>query len=201
MELDDLKNIWQEENNRLANKIKLNQNLLLKMNMDTIADEFNQMVRKSLLGRNMALIYCLISMGLAILLIEEIAYSLPAMVGGLAMLWSFASHLIIEKPDYNGSLVQWQKTICSFRIHTAAHAKYDIIISVVWMLTFIPIFLHYVFNISIYNDFKSFSPYFLISVVVQIIIIVLSRKVYKEYDQKLKNAEAALAELIAFEKK
>ena len=201
MELDELKNIWKEEDKHLNSKIKLDENLLIKMNMDNTTGEFNKILHLSLLGRNMALIYCLISIGMAILIIEEIEFSLPAIVGGLAMLGSFVSHLSIEKPNYMGSLVQLQKTICKFRIHTAAHAKYDMAIVVLWMLTFYPIFFRYIFNKSIYSDLKSLSILCLILVVVLTVIIALSRKMYKENDQKLKNAESYLAKLIEFEKK
>ncbi len=82
----------------------------------------------------------------------------------------------------------------------AANAKYDISIVALWLLTLAPICLKYMYNISIYTDLKVLSIFCLISVVVLTLITALSRKTYKENDQKLKNAEAYLAELIEFEK-
>ena len=200
MELDEFKNTWQEEDKNLESKIKLNENLLNKMNVENTTGEFDKMLSIALLGRNMALIYCFISIAMALLMMEEMAYSLPAIVGGLAMLGSFVSHLSLEKPNYKLSLVQLQKTIYKFRIHTAANAKYDMAIVALWLLTLAPICLKYSYNISLYSDLKALSIFCLISVVVLTLIIALSRKTYKENDQKLKNAEAYLAELIAFEK-
>jgi len=199
MELDELKNIWKEEDKNLDSKIKLNENLLIKINMENTTGEFNKILSISLLGRNMALIYCFISIVMAILMIEEIGYSLPAILGGLAMLWSFISHLSIEKPNYKDSVVQLQKTICNFRIHMAANAKYDISVVALWLLTLAPIYLKYFYNISLYNNLKALFIFCLISAVVLTLMITLSRKMYKEYDQKLKNAEANLSELIVFE--
>jgi len=200
MELDELKNIWKEEDKNLDSKIKLNENLLIKMNMENTTGEFKKLLSQSLLGRNLALVYCFISIVMAILMIEEIAYSIPAILGGLAMLWSFISHLSIEKPNHKVSIVQLQKTICNFRVHMAANAKYDMAIVALWLLTLAPICLKYVYNISLYSDLKALSIFCLISVVVLTLIIAFSRKTYKEYDQKLKNAAANLSELIEFEK-
>src|SRR5699024_9861702 len=123
-----------------------------------------------------------------------------AILGGLAMLWSFISHLAIEKPNYTDSLVQLQKTICNFRIHMAANAKYDIAIVAFWLLTLAPIYLKLVYKISLYTNLKALSIFILIAAVVLTLMIAVSRKTYKKYDQKLKNSEAYLAKLIQFEK-
>ena len=199
MEFDELKNIWKEEDKNLNSKIKLNENLLIKMNMENTTGEFNKIFKISVLGRNTALVYCFISIIMATLIIEEIAYSLPAIIGGLAMLGSFLSHLSIEKPNYMDSLIQLQKTIRSFRIHTAAHAKYDIFIVILWFFTLAPVHLKYFYNVSLYSDHKTLAIFCLISFVFLTLITALSLKTYKENDQKLKNAEAYLAELIEFE--
>lgn len=200
MDLDEFKNTWQEEDKNLDNKINLNENLLLKMNMENITGEFNKIYNVSVLGRNMALVYGIVSIVFAILMIEELVYSLPAIVGGFAMLGSFISHLGIEKPNYTVSLVQLQKTICQFRIHTANNAKYDMGIVALWLLTLAPVYLKYILNLSVYNDPKAFSVFALIAVVVITLMVALSRKMYKENDQKLRNSEAYLAQLIQFEK-
>ena len=199
MNLDELKNTWKEEDKNLERNIQLNENLLLTMNLENTTGAFNKLLNKSLIGRNLALLYCIISIGTAILIIEEIAYSLPAILGGLAMLWSFVSHLSIEKPNYTVSLVQLQKTICNFRIHMAANAKYDIAIVAFWLVTLAPIYLKYVYNISLYTNLKALSIFFLISVVALTVMTAVSRKTYKKYDQILKNSEAYLTKLIEFE--
>lgn len=169
--------------------------------MKNTTGAFYQMLGQSRLGRNLALLYCLISVVVAILIIEEPAYSVPAILGGLAMLWSFISHLPIEKPDHTMSLVQLQKAICNFRMHTAAHAKYDISIVALWLLTLAPICLKYTHNISLYSDPKALSVFGVISVVVLAFMVASSRKTYKANDLKLRNTEAYLAELIEFEKR
>lgn len=199
MEFDELKNLWRAEDKNLDNKIKLNEKLLLKMNMENATGEIDKIISTSLIGRNMALVYCFVSTGMAIFMIEAIEYSVPAILGGLAMLWSFISHLSIEKPDYKNPIVEIQKTICTFRVHSAANAKYDILISTLWLLTFAPIFLKIVSNVSLYNDHKALAIFCLVAGITLTLMAVLSRKLYAENDRSLKKAESYLAELIEFE--
>lgn len=199
MELDELKNLWRAEDKNLNDKIILNEKLLLKMNMENATGEVDKIIETSMAGRNMALVYCFISTGMAIFMIEAIAYSIPAIVGGLAMLWSFVSHLSIKKLDYKNPIVQIQKAICTFRAHTAANAKYDILVVALWILTIVPIILKVVFNMSVYNDHKGLAIFYLIAGIPLALIIVLSRKLYAENDRSLKKAESYLAALIEFE--
>jgi len=201
MELDELKNLWQAEDKNLDSRITLNKAQLMKMNMENATGGINKIINISLLGRNMALIYCFISTGMAIFMIDAIEYSLPAIFGGLAMLWSFISHLSIEKLDYNDSIVQLQKTICKFRIHLAANAKYDIFIVALWFLSIVPIFIKIIYNVSLYNSHKALAIFCLVACVALALMIALSRKAYTEYDRTLKKSEAHLSELIEFETK
>jgi hypothetical protein len=200
MELDELKDIWQTEDKNLDSKIRLNEKHLLKMNLDNATGEIDKIISISLIGRNMALVYCFVSTGMAIFMIETIEYSIPTIFGALAMLWSFISHLPIKKLDYKDSIVQLQKTICTFSVHTAANAKYDILIVALWFLTIVPICLKIVSDVSLYNDRKALAIFCLVAGITLTLMTALSRKLYAEYDRTLKKSEAYLAELINFEK-
>ncbi|RYE55359.1 MAG: hypothetical protein EOP48_10400 [Sphingobacteriales bacterium] len=200
MELDELKNLWKAEDSELERKIKLNEEHLMKMNMDKNIGEISNIVRIALFGRNMALIYCFISIGMAVSMIEAIEYSIPAVLGALAMLWSFISHLSIETPNYNDSIVQLQKSICAFRIHLATNAKYDVLVVALWILSGTPIYLKLAFNISLYTNNQALAIFCLLAGIALTLMMALSNKIYKKHDKALKKAEANLAELIKFEK-
>ena len=200
MELEELKNIWQMEDKHLDSRIKLNEKQLMKMNMDDATGEIDKIMNTALLGRNMALIYCFIAIGMAVFMIEEIGYSIPAILGGLAMLWSFISHLSIEKLNYKDSVVQLQKSVCAFRIHMASNAKYDILIVGFWFLTITPVFLKVSYDISLYSNYKAQIIFCLVGGIVLTLMGALSRKLYIKYDGILRKSEAYLAELIELEK-
>jgi hypothetical protein len=199
MELDELKNLWKAEDKNLESRLKLNETHLQKMDIENATGEIDKIIRISLVGRNMALVYCFISIAMAIFMIKAIEYSIPAILGGGAMVWSFISHLSIRKLDYNNSIVQLQKSICTFRVHAAANAKYDILIVALWLLTIAPIFLKVVYDISLYNDHKALAIFCLVAGIILTVMTISSRKLYSEYDRSLKKSEAYLTELMKFE--
>jgi hypothetical protein len=201
MELDNLKEIWQEESKGLEARIAVNESIIRKMNLDKTIGEFDVLVKRSLLGRNLALVYCLISVVLAAMAYDDLAYSLPTLLAGGAMLWSFISHLAITRPAYDKiSVVALQKQICAFRIHTASNAVYDIAIVSCWLVTLLPLMLKVTLDVAIYSNAGNTLLFFGLSFVVIVLIAALSRSAYGEYNQKLKEAEAQLNTILEFEK-
>jgi len=201
MELEEMKNIWKEEDKKLENKIEINEKLIQQMNMNTTILEFDKLISRSILGRNMALVYCLITLVLSSIVLEELVYSVPAIIGSMAMLWSFIDHLSISKPDYaRASLVELQKSICNFRIHTSTTAKYDIAIVLLWQITSTPLVARVFYKVSIYSSLKYFVIFCLFSSVFGILMVATSSKGYEKYDKKLREAESDLEKIIDFEK-
>ena len=200
MELDELQNLWKEDNKKLESRLELNEKILNKMNMDKTVGEFDKLISKSILGRNMALVYCIATLIFSSIYIEKLAYSIPAIIGSMAMLWSFVDHLSITKPDYSRiSLIELQKSISNFRIHTSKTEKYDIAIVVFWQITAVPLMTFAAFKILIFSRLKYFSIYCLYCIVYTTLTIAFSRKTYATYDQKLKEAESDLEKIKAFE--
>lgn len=201
MELEEMKNIWKEEDKKLEPKIEINEKLINKMKMSTTVLEFDKLISRSIMGRNLALIYCAISLIMGSIIIEELVYSIPAIISGMAMLWSFVDHLSITKPDYSRiSLIEFQKSICNFRIHTAKTAKYDIAIVLFWVITVTPLYMRLTYKTSIYSNPKYLAIFCLFSFVFGIVLIASSRKIYAMYHQKLTEAESDLEKILEFEK-
>jgi hypothetical protein len=200
MELDNLKEIWQKESKGLEARIAVNENIIRKMNLDKALGEFEVLVKRSLMGRNLALVYCLISVVFAAMAYDDLAYSVPGLLAGGAMLWSFISHLAITSPEYDKiSVVALQKLICSFRIHTATHAVYDIAIVSCWLVTTVPLVLRVTQGVSIYSHADSTLLFLGISTIVIVLIAAFSRRAYGQYNQKLKEVEAQLNTIVEFE--
>lgn len=200
MELDNLKELWQDESRALEARIAVNESMIRNMNLDKTLGEVDVLVKRAMLGRNLALVYCLISVVLAARAYADLAYSLPALLAGAAMLWSFISHLSITRPAYDTlSVVALQKQICTFRMHTAANAVYDMAIVSGWLVTLLPLLLKVVLGVAIYSHAGYTLLFVGFSAVVIVLIVVVSRSVYEQYNQKLKEAEAQLNTIVAFE--
>ena len=201
MELDELKNLWKEDNRKLEIRIELNEKLLRKMNMKKAVGEYDTLIKRSILGRNLALVYGSISFLTAAFLISEFEFSIPCIIGGLAMFWSYIDHLSIRKPDYYViPIIELQKSISKFRIHSSKTAKYDVSIVSLWLLTLAPVYIRLIFHISIYMDMVALSIFCLLSGILIIITIAAARNIYSNYERKLKESESYLDEIMEFEK-
>ena len=202
MELDELKKLWMDENERLKNKIEVNEKILKEMNMNKAIGEIDPLFKKAILGRNLALVYCLISMVAASLVIQDVWYSIPSIIGGLIMLRSFIYHLSIDKPDYYSMpILDLQKSINDFRIHIASSEKNDMASVIVWQLVTTPACLRLrPFNIFIYDNPKYLAIFCLYMFVFAVLTIAFSKKAYKKGGQQLKKAESHLNEIKEFEK-
>lgn len=201
MELDELKNLWKEDNRKLEVRIELNENLLRKMNMEKAVGEFDTLIKRSILGRNLALVYGSISFLMSAFLISEFEFSIPCIIGGLAMFWSFIDHLSIRKPDYYRiPIIELQKSISKFRIHSSTTAKYDISIVSLWLLTLAPVYIRVIFHKSIYSNMIALSIFIGTSIILIIITIAFSKSIYAKYERVLKKSESYLNEILEFEK-
>jgi hypothetical protein len=201
MELDELKDYWKLENEKLKERIQLNESVIKKGYLDKTVSEVDLLIKTSILGRNLALVYALISFVFTIILIKQIEFSIPCFLAGLAMLWSFKDHLVITRPKYfELPIVELQKVIEKFRIHTSSRSIYDLLIVFVWFVTIIPAWIKIKHETSVYLDSEFGSTYFLIIVGVTLLLIIPFRFIYKNFENKLKAAENSLTEILAFEK-
>lgn len=197
MELDDLKNTWQKEKEELQDRIFLNEKLIQDLSLDKPKGVFDKVVKTAILGRNLALIYMILSFVFAYKVYVDIQLFIPLIIGGLAMLFSFSQHLSIERPDFSQmNTIELQKSISRFRIHMAKYAKYDIIIVGLWFLTLLPPFLKLVLRLQI--SYVQLIPILLLIVA---LIIVFSKDTYKKWDKKLRENEEQLQRIIDFENK
>lgn len=195
MELDDLKNIWLKEKKEIESRIVLNEKLVRELTYNKSKSSFDKLIMIAILGRNLALVYMTISIIIASKVFYDFEYSIPACIGGIAMLISFFQHISLKKPDFSKmNTIELQKAICQFRIHTSKYMKYDISIVSLWFLTLIPIYFKYILKIHI-----SLLPIFSILTLL-VLILVFSKYIYKKWDKQLKENEEQLNIITEFEK-
>jgi hypothetical protein len=202
MELDDFKAIWAKEQKELESRLVLNEKLVMQMSLEKSQDKFNKLLEISILGRNMALVYMVLSIWLAFFVINELKYSIPAIFGGLAMLFSFMQHRHLKKPDLiNMNTIELQKAISKFRIHTSKYSKYDMSIVLLWFMTIIPVCLKIALNISLYDSLSNTVIYLIIVGVFIILAILFFNKIYKKIDSELEENTLQLDLIKQFEER
>ncbi len=196
MELDDLKNIWLKEKMELESRIVLNEKLVKELTFNKSKSSFYKLIKIAILGRNLALVYMIISIILALKVFYEFEYSIPAFIGAGAMLFSFFQHISLDKPDFNKmNTIELQRAICHFRIHTSKYSKYDISIVCLWFLTVVPIYFKFILNINI-----PLIPLYSIITSLIVLTFVFSKYIYKKWDNQLKENEEQLNLIMEFEK-
>jgi len=201
MELIELKETWKKEQKEFMARIELSEKKLNEITFNNSKSKFDQKLMISILGRNMALVYCCISIWFAYRYFEDYVYTIPVILGGIAMLFSFFQHRSLKKPNYSSmSIVELQKTVHKFRIHTKKIAKFDKGIVLLWFLTISPLILSSRFNFHIFSNFRHIIIFSMIAV--GIIILLLFNPfgdIYKRWDSELKATENELAQILEFE--
>ncbi|PQJ22750.1 hypothetical protein [Tenacibaculum sp. SG-28] len=201
MELNDFKETWKNENNKILNRLEINENRLNEITVQNSKNKYDKFISISIIGRNLALLYFIISIWFASKAFNDVFYSIPAIIGGFAMLFSFFQHITLKRANYNTmSIIELQKTIQRFRIHTSKYAKFDKGIVALWFLTISPIYLKLYFRISIFSNPNHFFIFILIIVSCVLLLKIFPFDIYKKWDIELNEAETKLNEILNYEK-
>jgi|TARA_B110001469_G_C9602661_1_gene299463 hypothetical protein len=200
MELNELKEIWQNEQNKLLTRLEINEKRVNEITVHNSKNKLEKYINISIVGRNLALLYFIISIWFASKVLNDLLYSLPAIFGGLAMLFSFFQHISLKKANYSSmNIVELQKTIHKFRIHTLKYSKFDKGIVGLWLLTLSPIYLKLFFKISIFSNQNHFVIFILITIGISLLVKIFPFDIYKKWDLELNEAEIKLNEIKDFE--
>jgi hypothetical protein len=200
MELNELKEIWQNEQNKLLTRLEINEKRVNEITVHNSKNKLEKYINISIIGRNLALLYFIISIWFASKVLNDLLYSLPAIFGGLAMLFSFFQHISLKKANYSSmNIVELQKTIHKFRIHTLKYSKFDKGIVGLWLLTLSPIYLKLFFKISIFSNQNHFVIFILITIGISLLVKIFPFDIYKKWDLELNEAEIKLNEIKDFE--
>ena len=198
MELNELKDIWQNEQNKLLTRLEINEKRVSEITIQNSKSKIEEYMNTSILGRNLALLYAVISISLASIVRNDLLYSLPAFIAGIAMIYSFIQHISLKKEDFSSmNIIELQKTINSFQIHTLKYSKFDTGIVALWFLTSIPILIKILFKFSVFSNTIALLIFILFSVI--LLLKLFSLDIYKQWDLELNTAKIKLNEIQKFE--
>lgn len=194
MEIDELKEIWKNEQEKLIDRIEINEKRINEITIQNSKSKIEEYMNTSILGRNLALLYAVISISLASIVRNDLLYSLPAFIAGIAMIYSFIQHISLKKEDFSSmNIIELQKTINSFQIHTLKYSKFDTGIVALWLLTSIPILIKILFKFSIFSNTITFLIFIFFSVI--LLLKLFSLDIYKKWDLELNTAKIKLNEI------
>ena len=203
MELDDFKTAWNQYDRKLTENLKLNEELLKKLNLDKSKREMNSPLNYEIGSAIITFLLVLFLGGATIRFASDLRYSIPGLIAALLTLFGFISSLIkinaIAKIDFhNSSVIVLQKSINILKKKALLYRKIEYYVFPIYAISFAPIFLKAYKNIDIFSKSPVFYIWILLALIIYYPLAIWYYKI--GYDAKLKNTSDFLNELNRFEK-
>ena len=203
MELDYFKTIWAQYDIKLSENLKLNEELLKKMNLDRSIQEMKIPLNYEIASLLINILFILFFSISTFKLSSEIKFLIPGLVVILISVWWLLNSIkkvnILTKIDYfNSPVIELQKSINTIKQKAILFRKIEYFLLPIYAAAFAPIFVKTIYKIDIYNE----SEMYIIGIIMSLILYYpLAIWYYKViYDKKLKTTSDFLNELIRFEK-
>jgi len=196
MNIEDIKNTWKKDMQTLEQRVLVNEEKIKQLELNKASTTFEKFLKVSLAGKNMALIYAVLSAVIMFKISDSPFFVVIVGIGAAAMLFSYFQHGPLKKLDL-GSLgvVALQQEIYKFRMHTAKTAVYDLTIVGIWMATA---------GIGFYQMISGHNSVYNLATATGIGAAILlwfaiayfgSKPIYRDIDVKLKESEDGLEAL------
>jgi hypothetical protein len=205
MEIDKLKENWQEKLREQDNKISINFTLFKRLTGRNIASSLDNILTFQKTGTYLALVYAVISIGLGLFFFTKYYYSAPLIVAGFLMIYSFWGHYkqlkVITSIGFDKTAVKdYLKTVLLYEDWIQKSKTNDFIITFFWIISTTPIFLKYVLHIDVYHDSSSFLTYIGALLAIFIFITIGANSTYIDFNKKFNGIKSQLEEIQEFEK-
>lgn len=202
MELDDIKKTWASYDEKLNKSLKLNEELLRKLNLDKSKREMKAPFYYETISLIMAGLLIIVISGYTYRYGSEIGYLVSGLLSILFCLiefiFSFQKLKILTRIDYyNMSVIDLQKNVLTFKNKYLQYKKIELIYTPLFVVSLIPIVGK---GFHGFDFFSNYTLYIFITIIVLIISYPILIWIYKNlYDKKLKNTMQFLKELEVFE--
>lgn len=205
MEIDKLKEDWQEKFKEQEKKIAFNFTLFKRVTEQNVTSSLDKILTMQKVGTYFALVYAAISFGLGFVFLNEYYYSIPLLIAGFLMIYSFLGHYkqlkAITSIGFGQTTVKdYLKTALLYEDWIFKSKKTDFIIVFIWFTSIAPLYAKYVLHIDIYQDSTSLLIFIGISVLVSLLMNLFAKKIYKDYNKKFDAIKRQLEEIKEFEK-
>ena len=204
MEIDKLKENWQEKLREQDKKIAINFSLFKKLTEQNVSSSLDKILTMQKVGTYFALVYAAISIGLGLVFFTEYYYSVPLLIAGFLMIYSFLGHYkqlkAITTIGFDQTAVKdYLKTALLYEDWIFKSKKADWIIVFIWFTSIAPLYVKYVFHKDIYQDGLSLLIFIGVSVLSSLLMNLFAGKIYKDFNKKFDTIKSQLKEIEEFE--
>jgi len=203
MELEELKSAWAQYDKKLSQNLKLNEELLRKMDLEKTKKEMNAPLNYEIISITIGVIFLLFILSATIRYYYELKFLLPGIITSIIVaIWVYNSfskiRLLLDIDYYDSPIVELQKSIQTFNRKYQRSKKFELYSIPVFAISAIPILGIALRNFDIYEH----PIRFIVAIVILLILGIPGQIwIYKNlYDKKIRNTIKFLDELSRFEK-
>jgi hypothetical protein len=203
MELDELKSAWTQYDKKLTENLKLNEELIRKMNLNNSKKELQKPLISELVGIIILPLFILYVGVSSIRYIDEPKYCIPGFISlaiGLVYMTFgiYRANRFLNIDYYSSSALKMQMDIAKLKKLVLHLRKYELLLIPIFVISILPILYKAIHNIDIYQHIKFYA---IVVIACSSIGFPLTIWINKHlYDKKFENVEKLLDDLNRFEK-
>lgn len=188
MELEDLKNIWEEQSTQQSQEI--NKKFLKEVSFKKSKSKLGEFT----IENSIELVFNFILGFYSIHFVMDSAlnakYTIPALVViiliVISIYWNFYSLRFVTQMNYNTPIVELQRKLVNIRKYTQLEARFMLFLLPLYIISLGIVLLQGLFNIDAYalvNEFGILGYVLLNAMIAGIIVWLIVRNEYKRFDE------------------
>lgn len=203
MEFDELKSAWTLYDKKLTENLKLNEELIRKMNLNNSKKELQKPLISELVGIIILPLFILYVGVSSIRYIDEPKYCIPGFISlaiGLVYLTFgiYRANRFLNIDYYSSSALKMQMDIAKLKKLVLHLRKYELLLIPIFVISILPILYKAIHNIDIYQHIKFYAIVVIACSSIGFPLTIWINKYL--YDKKIENVEKLLDDLNRFEK-
>jgi len=202
MELEELKNAWAHYDKKLTLNLKLNEELLRKMNLERSKKEMNAPLNYEIISITTGIIFLTFIASATIRYSNELKFLFPGIITSIIVaIWVYNSvskiKLLSNIDYYDSPIVELQKSINTFKLKYQKSKKFELYSFPAFAIAAMPILGIALRNFDIYEH----PMRFIVGIVLALLLGYTGQIwLYKNlYEKKISNTTKFLDELNKFE--
>ena len=197
MDFDQMKSLWDGQQEQLDRSIQLNEQILRKINFEKAQKELRKPMQSEVITSGLSVLFVIYMLTLSVLLFEQFRFSVPGLLsaGATVFLIAMAFQRILlmrNVSDTTQSVVQVQQDLFQVELRRTRFGMIELAAGVVAVLGMWPIVLYTGFEIDIYQVLPAYLLAILVVAVVAIPVVVWYERNYRS---GLRSTRLALEEI------
>jgi hypothetical protein len=202
MELEELKSAWAQYDKKLTQNLKLNEELLRKMNLEKSKKEMNTPLTSEFISVTGCTIFLLFIASATIRYSYELKFLLPGIITSIIVaIWAYNSvskiKLLSNIDYYDSPIVELQKSIHTFKLKYQKYKKFELYSIPIFAISAAPILGIALRNFDIYEHPIRFIILIVLALLLGYPVTIWGYK--NLYEKKIRNTTKFLEELNKFE--